>query len=348
MINRTSLIALTFPTAFAWGPDGHATVADTAAKYFNGNANKAVADIMGAGTRLADYSTWADSIRYGPEKDKWRWTSGLHYADTDNCQFVYARDCKDDYCVVGAIKNYTRQVADESLPLEQRQVALKFLTHFMGDVHQPLHAGRHSDLGGNRIYVDYEFADHKNANLHKVWDEKLIDEFEGSDYGDEYIQQDFNYDTPVAERDMFWSITVKHIEKELAEGGAFYDKVPEWLEDCEKNGLDKCVNSMASESAVLACNNAYKHVDGKEVVNKDVLPMSYYTQRIEVVKEQLAKGAVRFAWVMNNAFPEATTTLAPVDCTEGHKKCQQDYSESYCKYWQTIPVCFRTDVPCSC
>ncbi|KAF4668804.1 hypothetical protein FOL47_002852 [Perkinsus chesapeaki] len=351
MFNRASLVVLAIPAVFAWGPDGHATIADTAAKYFNDNANKAVADIMGEGTRLADYSTWADSVLHGPDKKQWKWSSGLHYADADNCEFIYAHDCKDDYCVVGAIKNYTRQVVDESLPLEQRQVALKFLTHFMGDVHQPLHVGRYSDAGGNAIYVDYEFADDKSATLHKVWDEKLIDEFEGSDYGDEYIQQDFNYDTPVAERDMFWSITEADLEKELGEGGAFYDKIPEWLEDCEKNGLDECVVTMASETAVTACTDAYKHANGSEVLDGDVLPMEYYEERFEAVKEQLAKAAVRFAWVMNNAFPEdttSTTTAAPVDCSEADRKCELTYPGSYCKYWQTVPVCYGSDVPCSC
>ncbi|KAF4702014.1 hypothetical protein FOZ63_006291, partial [Perkinsus olseni] len=238
MFNRASLVFLGIPSVLAWGPDGHAIIADTASKYFNTNAEKAVSEIMGEGTRLADCSTWADTVLHGPERDEWKWSSGLHFADVNNCKFVYSEDCKDDYCVAGGIKNYTRQVVDTSLPFEQRQVALKFLTHFMGDIHQPLHVGRYADYGGNTIHVDYKFADQKTSALHKVWDEKLIDEFEGEGYGGEYIYQDVNYGTPVGERDIFWGIAAADLEKDLAEGGAFHEKIPQWLEDCEANGLD--------------------------------------------------------------------------------------------------------------
>ncbi|KAF4681845.1 hypothetical protein FOZ62_023933 [Perkinsus olseni] len=351
MFNRASLVFLGIPSVLAWGPDGHAIIADTASKYFNTNAEKAVSEIMGEGTRLADCSTWADTVLHGPERDEWKWSSGLHFADVNNCKFVYSEDCKDDYCVAGGIKNYTRQVVDTSLPFEQRQVALKFLTHFMGDIHQPLHVGRYADYGGNTIHVDYKFADQKTSALHKVWDEKLIDEFEGEGYGGEYIYQDVNYGTPVGERDIFWGIAAADLEKDLAEGGAFHEKIPQWLEDCEANGLDECVNTMVSETAAAACSFAYEHVGGTAVLDKDVLPMEYYNERIEVVKEQLAKAIVRFAWVMNNAFPEdtpTTTTSAPTDCSEADKKCELSYPGSYCKYWQTVPVCFGSDVPCSC
>ncbi|KAF4728829.1 hypothetical protein FOZ63_025411 [Perkinsus olseni] len=352
MFNKVFIAALTVPAVLAWGPDGHATVADAGNKFFNDNANKAVAEILGEGVRMADFASWPDRALHGPDRSEWKWSSGLHYADADdNCKFIYSRDCKNDYCVAGGIKNYTRQVADTSLPLEQRQVALKFLMHFMGDIHQPLHVGRRSDYGGNTIKVDMKFANYEHGALHKAWDEKMIDQLEGSQYDGDYVQQDANYSTPLADRDMFWGITVSDILEELSEGGAFHDKIPEWLADCEANGLDECVNTMVSETGAVACSDAYRHVDGEEVVKGDVLPMEYYNNRIEIVKEQLAKGAVRFAWVMNNAFPEdptVTTKPAAVNCFDADKKCDLAYPGSYCKYWQTVPVCFGSNVPCSC
>ncbi|KAF4668805.1 hypothetical protein FOL47_002853 [Perkinsus chesapeaki] len=351
MFTKALLASITIPAIVAWGPDGHATVADTGNKFFNDNAKKAVAEIMGEGVRMADSASWPDTVLHGPDHDEWAWSSGLHYADVDNCQFVYSRDCKDDYCVAGAIKNYTRQVSDVTLPLEQRQVALKFLMHFMGDIHQPLHVGRRSDYGGNTIHVDMKFANFEHGALHKAWDEKMIDQLEGSQFGDDYVQQDFNYSTPLADRDIFWGITESDILDELKEGGAFHDKVPEWLADCEANGLDECVNNMVSETGAVACSDAYRHLDGEEILNGDVLPMDYYNNRVEVVKEQLAKGAVRFAWVMNNAFPEdttVTTSPSPVECGAADKKCELTYPGSYCKYWQTVPVCYGSNVPCSC
>ncbi|KAF4679198.1 hypothetical protein FOZ63_017745, partial [Perkinsus olseni] len=257
----------------------------------------------------------------------------------------------DDYCVAGAIKNYTSRVADTTLPREQRREAFIFLMHFVGDIHQPLHLGRAKDVGGNLLHVDMKFADFEEGNLHSTWDSKMIDQLEGSQYGPGYIQQNFNFSTPPADRDMFWTITEADVQAELVEGGAFHNKIPGWLEDCEKNGLDECVNTMALETAAAACSEAYRHINGDEIEDGDVLPMEYYNERIEVVKEQLAKAIVRLAWVMNNAFPEdtpTTTTSAPTDCSEADKKCELSYPGSYCKYWQTVPVCFGSDVPCSC
>ncbi|KAF4668729.1 hypothetical protein FOL47_002904 [Perkinsus chesapeaki] len=348
MFSTAILAAIVIPGAFAWGRDGHAAIVDAAKDYFNDNANKTVAELMGEGVRIADYSSLPDSVLHGPDAAEWEWSAGLHYADTDDsCHFDYSTDCKDDYCVVGAVKNYTRQVSDETLPLEQRQVAFIFLMHFMGDIHQPLHLGRGSDVGGNLLNVDMKFADFEDGNLHSAWDSKMIDQLEGSQYGPGYIQQNFNFSTPPADRDMFWTLLEADVQAELAEGGAFHEMIPDWLADCEQNGLDECVNSMAVETASAACSDAYRHVDGSEIEDGDVLPMDYYTQRIEVVKEQLAKAIVRFVWVMNNAFPEATTP-APVDCSAADKKCELTYPGSYCKYWQTVPVCFGSNVPCSC
>ncbi|EER20692.1 conserved hypothetical protein [Perkinsus marinus ATCC 50983] len=351
-MNRVILSALVLPGALAWDRDGHAAIVDAAKDYFNSNANKTVIELMGKDVRIADYSSLPDSVLHGPHAAEWEWSAGLHYADTDDkCNFVYSRDCKDDYCVVGAIKNFTRQVANISLPQEQRQEAFIFLMHFMGDIHQPLHLGRAEDVGGNLIHVNMKFADFENGNLHSVWDSKMIDQLEGSEFGPGYIQQNFNYSTPPADRDMFWTLTEADVRAELVEGGAFHDKIPGWLEDCEKNGLDVCVNDMAVETAAVACSVAYRHTNGDEIEDGDVLPMEYYNERIEIVKEQLAKAIVRFAWVMNNAFPEdtpVTTTSTPTDCTEADKKCELSYPGSYCKYWQTIPVCFGSNVPCSC
>ncbi|EER20691.1 hypothetical protein Pmar_PMAR015631 [Perkinsus marinus ATCC 50983] len=135
----------------------------------------------------------------------------------------------------------------------------------------------------------------------------MIDQSEASQYDGEYIQQDANYSTPVAARDMFWGITVSDIMAELAEGGASDDKVPMWLADCETNGLDECVNNMAGSSGMIDCADAYRHLDDDEIEYGDALSVDYYDDRIKIVKEQLAKGGVRFAWIMNHAFPENIT-----------------------------------------
>ena len=70
------------------------------------------------------------------------------------------------------IKALTAELKDKSLPAEKRQIALRFLIHFVGDLHQPLHVGREEDQGGNKIKVNWF---EKETNLHSVWDNSLVE-----------------------------------------------------------------------------------------------------------------------------------------------------------------------------
>jgi hypothetical protein len=84
-----------------------------------------------------------------------------------------ARDCPDGECVVGAIRKYQGIVKDANAPREQRIEALKFLIHFVGDVHQPLHVSYAEDRGGNRLSLTFMG---KRTNFHKLWDTDLIEQ----------------------------------------------------------------------------------------------------------------------------------------------------------------------------
>ncbi|KAF4668807.1 hypothetical protein FOL47_002855 [Perkinsus chesapeaki] len=335
-LRLVSFAAAALPVALAWGSDGHAVVAQLSQDRIKVETQDAIDDIMGKGVPMSNYSSWADDVKYGPDDYNWKWSSALHYVNPPNCKFEYARDCPDDVCVAGALKNYSRRVVDESLPLEQRQQALKFIVHFVGDAHQPLHAGKPEDLGGNKIDVDLEFGRYDRTNLHSTWDSKLLYEFQGRG---EHV-----------DGEPYWAITEEAVSDELGKGGRYASDVEEWIEDCEKYGLDACIDKWVDETAKAACDYSYKHVNGSAVRDNDVLPMEYYESRIEPTKEQLAKGGVRLTWLLDYLFAdqEATTSPAPIDCSEADKKCELTYPGSYCKYWQTVPVCYGSDVPCSC
>ncbi|EER20698.1 Nuclease PA3, putative [Perkinsus marinus ATCC 50983] len=296
-----SLLAATLAVAFAWGHDGHAVVAQLGQERINKETQEAIDAIMGKGVPMYNYSSWADDVKYGPDGNEWKWSSPLHYADTPDCHFDYARDCKNDYCVAGALKNYSRRVVDESLPLEQRQEALKFIVHFVGDAHQPLHAGNPKDRGGNKIDVSLGFARHQHTNLHSTWDSALLYEFQGRGHR--------------ARGAPYWTVTEDAIDDELDKGGRYAGDVDDWVEDCEKYGYDACIEKWVDETAKAACEYSYKHMNGSRVVDNDYLPMKYYDGRIEVAKEQLAKAGIRLTWLLNNltatTSSSATTTVAP-------------------------------------
>lgn len=126
---------------------------------------------------LAGVATWADSLRY----TKWgRFTGPFHYIDAKDspptyCGIDYERDCKKEGCVVSALHNYTTRLLDAGLRPSERVMAAKFVVHFVGDIHQPLHT---EDVakGGNGIHVLF---DGREFNLHHVWDTSIAEKLVG-------------------------------------------------------------------------------------------------------------------------------------------------------------------------
>ena len=144
------------PSTSAWGTLGHEAVADIAASFLKPATTTFCQNLLGDTTAnyLASVSTWADTFRYTSAGS---FSKAFHYIDARDdppttCGVDYARDCGGGGCVVAAIANYTMRMKDQTLSSEQRFQALKFLIHFIGDIHQPLH-DENLDIGGNTIQV---------------------------------------------------------------------------------------------------------------------------------------------------------------------------------------------------
>lgn len=180
------LVILCLPIpSFAWGPEGHEIVADIARVRLNQAARRHVRELLGSDD-LASISTWADDVR--PLRLE---TYGWHFVDIPwNSQgFSQPRDCfhfdeqhreanQDHHnCVVDRIEIFERVLGDRNASNADRVEALKFLVHFVGDVHQPLHAVEEA-RGGNGIHVKEFGSSHcgtRPCNLHLLWDVGLIE-----------------------------------------------------------------------------------------------------------------------------------------------------------------------------
>ena len=81
-------------------------------------------------------------------------------------------DCPGGRCIVAAIAADHAVLANPASSIEDRAEALRFLIHFMGDLHQPMHVADNGDRGGNRRIV---YLDGDSTNLHAVWDGKLLE-----------------------------------------------------------------------------------------------------------------------------------------------------------------------------
>jgi hypothetical protein len=167
------------PPALAWGDKAHQVVAVIAESRLTPDAQDAVRSLIGPST-LRDVAMWADQIRSRrPETKRW------HYVNIplDRAEYIPAKDCakpRPGDCVVGAITRFERVLADRDRPRHERAEALRFVTHFVADLHQPLHCADNRDAGGNDVTVVF-FGEVLHAggrvpwNLHAVWDSGLIE-----------------------------------------------------------------------------------------------------------------------------------------------------------------------------
>ncbi len=119
-------------------------------------------------------SVWADCIKeLGP---RFSYAYNWHYQNVNICKdFALKGNCPDGNCVSAQIERDVKLLKDKSVPLRERVMALAFLVHFMGDLHQPLHAGDRADLGGNRARSSYGDFVGQKLNLHTIWDGYLAE-----------------------------------------------------------------------------------------------------------------------------------------------------------------------------
>ena len=162
--------ALAPSSVCAWGNEGHQIIALIAADRLTPAARSEVADLLGGDARnsMDSASMWADYIRLTrPETAPW------HYVNIEIAAGGYnaATDCPAENCVVAQVEKDARIIADHQLAKPVRAEALRFLIHFVGDLHQPLHCADNRDRGGNEVGV---LIGAEQTNLHAVWDTDVV------------------------------------------------------------------------------------------------------------------------------------------------------------------------------
>lgn len=153
--------------AQAYGPVGH-RVAGLAAQALLCKRAAAAIDALTPGEGLDELGLWADRVR---DDRRWAQSAPWHYMNiADGASVERYRDPPEGD-VLWAIRHFRSVLADVSQSNATRATALRFLVHFIVDVHQPLHVGRASDRGGNTITVRYDAG---TVSLHRFWDNEAI------------------------------------------------------------------------------------------------------------------------------------------------------------------------------
>lgn len=177
LLGLLALLGAASPADAYW-EYGHESVARIAWEQMRPDTRRQVAELLRQGKLLdtpgcpvetiEQASIWADCIK--PLGDRFAYAYSWHYQNVDVCEpFDLKSACKDGNCVSAQIERNARLLADNGLPDRERLMALAFLVHFVGDLHQPMHAGDHQDLGGNRVQANYGVVGGR-ANLHGIWD----------------------------------------------------------------------------------------------------------------------------------------------------------------------------------
>ena len=218
---------------------------------------------MEPGESLADASLWADQHRRElPKSAPW------HYVDVplDEPRYhsLFSGDNPQRGYVVDKIHDFKVIVSDPGRSLEDRRLALRFLVHFIEDLHMPLHVGDNGDKGGNQTQV--RFFD-QGTNMHSLWDSGMIER--------------------VGATEEFWLNDLASLDTPEARLSAAKGTIEDW----------------ATES-LLAARQAYQVPEtGKRLKPGQKLSDPYLKANLPVLRGRLFVAGVRLARVLNETFP---------------------------------------------
>lgn len=151
----------------AYGPAGHRIAGLAAAPALCERARYQTRALTGV-SDLGEIGLWADRIRSDPA---WERAAPWHYMNIADEASLDAHRHPPEGDVLWAIRHFRDELGDPAASPEARADALRFLIHFVVDIHQPLHVGRASDRGGNTVDVR---VDGDTMNLHRFWDSEAI------------------------------------------------------------------------------------------------------------------------------------------------------------------------------
>ena len=290
----------------AWGCKGHQTIALIAERHLTPEAKKFVEKLLrenpvdpqlnpfcGAELDLlAAASTWPDDIRrQHPNTAPWHYINiPRGVAVQDLKQF-----CGERGCITQAIAEQVSILKDKNAEPFRRAEALRFVVHFVGDLHMPLHASDNNDLGGNCVPIEYFIsrpAEHNNSfspNLHSVWDVAILErDTPGADPAQLAVQLETLF---AAKMDSWRHAGIQVADwawesHDLAESVAYGELTPKIPVETPV-AIRNCTGADNIGSRMLAL-----HVSAGD---------AYQSKAAPVVRERLAQAGIRLAMILNDA-----------------------------------------------
>jgi hypothetical protein len=296
------------PGVRAWGCRGHETIAALAEKHLTPEAKQALLSLLSANPidpqlkrfcgntgldPFIDGSTWADD-----ERNVEPTTAPWHFIDvplsvTSSAQVKIF--CGTVGCVIQAIPEQLTILKDTSAPAAKRAAALRFIIHFVGDLHQPLHATTNSDRGGNCVPLKYfsRKPSVKNnsyaPNLHHIWDTEIPErDMEGAGAAEFADKLDAEFAASFAA----WQQGGMQLETWAWEGHQF----------AKTSAYSALGKPITPEPDVPVNSCADNNNIGQRMLNKHFGVAAVYQHKAAaVVEERLAQAGIRLAMILNDA-----------------------------------------------
>ena len=262
------LIALFFIFSFragAWCGWEHRVIAVIAEQNLSPSARKRVKNILGPQTSLAAVSTWADFVRkFRPATAPWHYIN--YPLEMEEPDYDVMKTAEEN--IVFAIETLITLLKDPRIKGEKQEEALKFLIHFVGDIHQPLHCGKGEDRGGNEVPVSWR---EKLTNLHSVWDCCLSGGGDGS---------------PALWATYLLSEVTAEERKRIMRGEPY-----DWMVESHRLAREFCYPRLFQCPAIL----------GEQIHE---LSGQYASAAQPVVRRRLTEAGLRLAMILNDIFSE--------------------------------------------
>lgn len=300
------------PSAWAWGCKGHQVVALIAESYLTPHAREMAIEILtrspitpdlrrycgdGGPDPFVDSSTWADD-----ERGRDRSTAGWHFIDiplgvSDGDLSKY---CPSEGCVTSAIAAQLDVLGNLKASAQDRANALRYVIHFIADLHQPLHTTTNNDLGGNCMPVAFDGHGPEETNvesgsyrpnLHSVWDTSLIEQFSQGQTPRQLageLENKFKAEIPT------WKSAPVDVDAWVWQSHQIARRIV-------YGSLPVTVPVEAPEE-VKSCS-ADNRVSDRLLALHEQLGSSYDKDADRAIEEQLARAGVRLAQVLNLVWP---------------------------------------------
>jgi hypothetical protein len=306
------MASLGVPTANAWGCKGHQTVALIAEKYLTTEAKELVLKLLSenpidtqlkrycgsaVSDAMGDASTWADDVRGDRKNGPWHYIDIPRGAPRGSLEGF----CGKEGCVVSAIVEQVAILKDQSANGAKRAEAVRYIIHFVGDLHQPLHSTTNADEGGNCVPLKYfrrephERGHGFSPNLHSVWDTAILErDSEGADPG-EYAEM---LEGTFAGSIEGWQKAGVHVD--------------DWVWESHEYADSTVYAGLAPKIAIEPNVPVHSCTDdnniGQRLLHQHIVAgEAYQEEAAPVVERRVAQAGIRLAMILN----DAAKTTAP-------------------------------------